>query len=82
MRDKDYNPTPSIGGKHSIMGILIRATQELEVMYHMSKRLGISGSRLTIYAKSCIEGSMLGEIQHPYQVKDLMKIETIPIGRV
>ena len=54
-------------------------------MFYMSKRLKILGWRLNIYAKSCVEGSMIGEIQHPHQVKDQMKdqmkIEIVPIDK-
>ena len=68
-----------IGRRHSLLSILAGVTQELEAMFCTSKRLGILGWRLTIYIKSCVGRSVIGVIQHPYQVKDLMKKGTEPI---
>ena len=48
--------------------ILVGATPGLGVMFPMSKRHEILGQYLIIYAKSCIEGHMIGEIRHPHQV--------------
>lgn len=65
--------------RHSILSILARVTRELEAMFHKSKKLGILGWRLTIYAKSCVRRSVIGEVQHPHQVKDLVSKGTKPI---
>ena len=40
-------------------------------MFPMNKRHKISGWRMIIYAKNCVVGHMIGEIEHAYQVQDL-----------
>ena len=68
-----------IGKRHSILSILARVIRELEAMFPMSKRLEILGWRLTIYVQSCVRRRVTGEIQHPHQVKGLMRKEIEPI---
>lgn len=70
-----------LGWKRNTLNVLKGATQGPEVMFHMSKRFRILGWRLTIYVRSCVRGSEIGEIQRPYQMNELMKIKTIIIDR-
>ena len=51
--------------KRSIQNALRGATQELEVMFCTSKKLGILSWRLTIYAKSYVSGSVIGVETEP-----------------
>ena len=57
----------ALGWKRSIRNVLVGATQELEVMCPMSKRLEVLGCRLIICAKNCVVECMIRGIKLPHQ---------------